>query len=339
LSHIFAIAAAVLVLAPIGTADAAPKSKPEGKNLITVFGTQKFGKSGDVLREQVDCPPGWFAIDGGYLTSGVVVSTWKNFALRHPEGWVAEVYAPPAPPPLPPMDDVSLSVRVDCTKSGIPLVLPVDTVGHAPTPKPKPKRNFLTVLGPVKQGKSGDKLQEEVDCPKGFFALNGGYVAGGIIISTWENYPVRHPEGWVAEIYAPPNGPFGPAQDISLRVKVDCARSGVRVVLPIGTASRVTTLKPKKNFVTVYGTMDSGKSGDKRRQEVNCPKGYFALDGGSQTSGLVSTWESFPARHPDGWVAEIFAPPAGPYAPPQDVSLQVKVDCAKAGIPLVLPSG
>jgi len=52
---------------------------------------------------------------------------------------------------------------------------------------------------------------------------------------------------------------------------------------------------------------------------------------------IFSTWESFPARHPDGWVAQIYAPPAGPYAPVQDVTLDVKVDCARAGIPVVLP--
>ena len=51
-----------------------------------MVGPQKWGKSGDTLREEVDCPPGWFAINGGYLTSGIVVSTWKNFAVRHPDG-------------------------------------------------------------------------------------------------------------------------------------------------------------------------------------------------------------------------------------------------------------
>ena len=339
IAHACTIAVAGFMLAPIASAAAAPTPKPKAKNFIRVYGTQKFGKTGDVLREQVECPQGFFAVNGGYLTSGVVVSTWENFALRHPEGWVAEVYAPPAPPPLAPMDDVSLSVFVECAKAGIPVVPPIDNAGHPPKSKPT-RKNFVTVLGPVQQGKSGDKLQEEVDCPKGFFAINGGYVASGIIVSTWESYPVRHPEGWVAEIYAPPNGPFGPAQDISLRAKVDCARSGVPLVFPASTAGKAPGPNFKgKRFVTVYGTEQRGKSGDRLRDEADCPKGWFALNGGAASSGQVSTWESFPARRPDGWVGEIYAAPAGPYSPPQDISLRTKVDCAKGGVPVVFPTG
>jgi hypothetical protein len=226
-------------------------------------------------------------------------------------------------------------VKVDCAKTGVPLVLPVAAASRAPASAARSK-NFKTVFGPTMNGKSGDKLREEVDCPKGWFALNGGYVAGGILISTWENFPVRHPDGWVAEIYAPPNGPYGPAQDISLKAKVDCAKSGIPLVLPVGTTSSVPK-KKSKNFMTLYSAKKPGKSGDQIREEVDCPKGWFAFNGGAQTSGIVSTWESFAVRHPDGWVAQIYAPPAGPFAPPQDVSLQVKVDCARSGIPVVLP--
>ena len=330
-----AVAMAALLATPIGTAGGAPASAGRAKNFLTVIGPQKQGTTGASLREEVDCPKGWFAINGGYLTSGIVVSTLKNFAVRHPDGWVAEVYAPPAPPPLAPQDDVTLTVKVDCARTGIPLVLPA-AAARARASKAKAK-NFTTVVGPVKEGKSGDVLSDEVHCPSGWTALNGGYVASGIILSTWKNFPVRHPDGWAVEVYAPPNGPFGPAQDISLRVKVDCAKSGIPVVLPIGTTSRVAKPRPK-NFMTVYGKQKTGRSGDKLSNEVDCPKGWTAFNGGAQASGVVvATWESFPARHPDGWVAEIYAPPAGPYAPVQDVSLDVKVDCAKGGIPVVLP--
>ena len=338
-SAVVAVAAAALLVAPGVASAGAPafESKVKAKNFTTVLGEQVFGKTGNTLRQEVDCPPGWFAINGGYLTSGIVVSTVKNFAVRHPDGWVAEVFAPPPPPPFGPMDDVSLTVKVDCAKGGVPLVLPKATAARARVSKAKPK-NYTTIIGPVKKGHSGDKLHEEVDCPKGWFALNGGYVASGIIVSTWKNFPVRHPDGWVAEIYAPPNGPFGPAQDISLQVKVDCARSGVRVILPKGKSSGASKSKPK-TFKTVYAKQQKGKSGQKIRSEVDCPKGWFAFNGGAEAHGVVfATWESFAVRRPDGWVAEIYAPPAGPFAPVQDVTLDVKVDCTKAGIPVVLPA-
>ena len=232
------------------------------------------------------------------------------------------------PPPLPQQDNISLTVKVDCARSGIRLVVPAQV---ARARAAKAAKNFKTVLGPIREGKSGDVIREEVHCPKGWFALNGGYVAGGIILSTWKNFPVRKPDGWAVEVYAPPNGPFGPAQDISLRVKVDCAKAGVPLVLPVASATA-------KNFRTVYGPKQTGSSGDVLRTEVDCPKGWTAFNGGAQATGVIfSTWESFPARHPDGWVAQIYAPPAGLYAPVQDVTLEAKVDCAKAGIPVVLP--
>lgn len=333
-SRAVAVAVAALSVASTGTAsgNSAFESKSKSKNFITLVGTQKFGKTGNTLRQEIDCPKGWFALNGGYLTSGIVVSTVKNFAVRHPDGWVAEVFAPPAPPPFAPMDDISLNVKVDCAKGGVPLVLPSAAASRALAAKSK-RNNYVTVVGPVKNGKSGDTLRQEVHCPTGFVALTGGYVASGIIISTWENFPVRHPDGWVAEIFAPPNGPFGPAQDISLQVKVDCARAGIPVVLPIGKSARA-----KKNYVTVYAPKKTGKSGEKVRNVAECPKGWFAFNGGAEAHGaLVATWASFPTRRPDGWVAEIFAPPAGPFAPIQDTSLEVKVDCAKAGISIVLP--
>jgi hypothetical protein len=232
------------------------------------------------------------------------------------------------------MDDVSLSVKVDCAKSGVPVVLPVAAATKKAKPKPKP---YVTVVGPVKEGHSGDKIREEVHCPPGYTALNGGYVASGILISTWENFPVRHPDGWVSEIYAPPNGPFGPAQPISLRVKVDCARSGIPLVLPVRTSGKALKGK-RKNFVTVYAPTEKGHSGDKIHAEAKCPKGFVAFNGGAQVQGgIVSAWRSFAARQPEAWEAEVFVPPAGPYAPPQDITMQVKVDCARGGIPVILP--
>jgi hypothetical protein len=333
---------AALIMLFVGTASGERAPRINTKNYMSVLGEAKSGHTGDTLREEVDCPKGWFAMTGGYVTSGIVVSTVENLPVHHPEGWVTIIYAPPAPLPLPPMDDVTLKVKVDCARGGIPVVLPVGSEAQAPgKTKPKPK-DFMSVFSPVKEGKSGDKLAKEVDCPKGWFAINGGYVASGIIVSTWSDYPVRHPDGWVAVVYAPPNGPFGPAQDVSLLVRVDCARSGVQLVYPVENAVPAQAGKPKpkpKRFVTVYGTQQVGKSGDALKETVRCPEGWFAVNGGYQTSGnIASTWQNFPARHRDGWKTEIYAPPAGPYAPPQDVTLDVKVDCAKPSIPVVFPT-
>jgi hypothetical protein len=114
------------------------------------------------------------------------------------------------------------------------------------------------------------------------------------------------------------------------------------VVSLTGTAGAdrgpTATTSAKATVTRVVGEQVAGGSGDLLKAEAKCPSGTYAFSGGFGTGAIVSSvfYNARNRKNNNSWETDLYIPPAGPYAPKQEVTITAVAYCVKAGQPLVM---
>jgi hypothetical protein len=102
----------------------------------------------------------------------------------------------------------------------------------------KVKSTFTRVKGGTETGSSGEVIKGRADCPSGYRAFGGGYIADGIGVepSVQGRYGAPTSSGYLVTLVVPPvNISAGiPKQTVTLQVLAYCVKTGQPLVITSG---------------------------------------------------------------------------------------------------------